>query len=76
MAAAEPVCAGFLRLFVESYINEHVKSTFDQAIEKHEAVLDLLKLKALKDFGLFVEKRPEFESLRRDQLKMRYLMRF
>jgi len=62
IAAAGAVCAGFLRLFVESYIKERVKSTFDQAIERHKAALDLLKQKALKDFGLFAEKKHDVNT--------------
>jgi hypothetical protein len=50
---------GLMRLLFDSAIKEGVKARFERELAVHENTLDLQKQQALKDFGLFAEKRHE-----------------
>jgi tetratricopeptide (TPR) repeat protein len=62
IAGTGAACFGLIKLFFETTITERVKSAFAGELEEHKAALDLLKQRALKDFGLFAEKKHEVNT--------------
>jgi uncharacterized membrane-anchored protein YhcB (DUF1043 family) len=60
------------KLFMDAAIKEGVKAQFDRQLESRKAALDLQKQQALKDFGLFADKKHQANTVVYSALRSAY----
>jgi uncharacterized membrane-anchored protein YhcB (DUF1043 family) len=60
------------KLLLDTAIKEGVKAQFDRQLESHKAALDLQKQQALKDFGLFADKKHQVNTAVYSALRSAY----